>query len=293
MIFFALALGASQHGLVVRLQGTPGMINPTAVLSDETGTAIRVTLKDDGKSPDMSAGDGGYAGNSWVSGNTFRVELDVGGKIYPGSTAQWPADKDQRDLNLVFQNGQVQVETGAPPRNVSPPTQAGPPPTSSSGPPPPPSAPRTSTGTSNTSTQTYTLGAALALVLLSLVFWPTPKGLPTLPGPDPILIEPGLTRKKGGLPALQEAIAQLGSARPLLVILPPDAPLTAQGALVYRASPQQIHAIRKTVAQTPRIVVLAAQTPFEPLKALIPSNVPILFFEPPTKEIPPTQTAPE
>jgi hypothetical protein len=130
---------AQARGLVIRLE-VADIAPSTAivVLKPPTGDPVRVECKDNGANPDVSAGDGVWAGASMVDGDTLAVSLEVDGKVIEGGTVSWNPEDTARDLAVSLSGGTVVVEagvsTGGPP--PEPPAGQGTPPAGEPGTPP-------------------------------------------------------------------------------------------------------------------------------------------------------------
>lgn len=105
---------AEQHGLVARLQLNGESIKGSAaiVLKPEGGEPTRIELADNGTAPDVTKGDGIWAGSAWLDGDAFTVSVDVDGTITEGGPVTWGATDANRDLTIGMKGGQLSVEAG-------------------------------------------------------------------------------------------------------------------------------------------------------------------------------------
>lgn len=112
-LFSSAAWGAT--GIVVRLStgGEPIGSPVQAILTNVDGDVTTLTLKDDGESPDVNAGDHHYSASSMLQGDEFQVALSLGGDAEDVGEVSWPADVTARDLVISRYDGIVTLETGA------------------------------------------------------------------------------------------------------------------------------------------------------------------------------------
>ncbi len=103
---------------MVRLETSTGSLPGAARVTLTpvgSGDTIELELLDNGSPPDVSAGDGIYAGTSFVDADSFAVTLDVGGKTYDGGEATWAADAGPaRDLVIRLVGDEIAVVASQP-----------------------------------------------------------------------------------------------------------------------------------------------------------------------------------
>lgn len=122
MLFAALMLSslflgpalAEERGLVVRLE-MGGSASPSAayvLLKHTDGETTRVEVKDNGTPPDVTQGDGTWAGAIWLDGDGFDVSIELDGEVIAGGPASWAPDDAARDLSVRLEGGSVSLEAG-------------------------------------------------------------------------------------------------------------------------------------------------------------------------------------
>lgn len=110
-----------QTGLVVRLEApTETLVAPVVVhLVADTGTEEAVTLNDAGTSPDVTAGDGVWAGIARMAGDGAKVTLKIGDRLVEGGEMPFMASPE-RNLPLAFDGTVVSAAAGGQPGTGSP-----------------------------------------------------------------------------------------------------------------------------------------------------------------------------
>lgn len=273
-----------QHGLIVRLDGAAnGLEGP--VLVTLTGTvdpaAVQAKLADDGKAPDVVAGDGSWAGAVSLVGDTFEVRVAISGKDVGGGPVSWSDADNFRELLVRWSEGTLALEaanndgTGGSNPNAGSPGQPSGDGTATGTPPlgqaPPGSAPGGPTPTvtfpSGKSDPTLTIGLGLGILVLVGIGWlwfrsRDPDDLPLhqaglAPLPEPSLLGGPTRSLSEGLSAwvsadsaalLGPTLATLARRHRVLLVLPPEfvAP-PVHGGPVFRISDPSAKALADTV----------------------------------------------
>lgn len=208
-----------ERGIVVRLEApTLTAKAVAALLTPEGRAAIRIPLKDDGRPPDVSAGDGLWSGSVWTAGDRFQVEVTGDERRWSGQTVEWSSSDTKRDLALVLDGDTLTATAATPPERPAP-LDAAPDPaggalagTQAPGE-APPGSPTNTPGlgapfpkTSNTSTSWmlfFAVGAAL--VAIGYSFWRGGGGRARIPGAVTRMPEPGVLG--GGTPSLSDGVS--------------------------------------------------------------------------------------
>lgn len=133
---------AQHRGLLVRLNaGGEQLATPvTLSITGSDGTPGEVTLNDEGTAPDVAAGDGSWAGALSLMGDSFDVQVTVGGKAVGGGPVSWSPEDSFRELIVQLDGGTMTMEAA----NADVPAGAGDP--TASGPPTGPPSPGTPPG---------------------------------------------------------------------------------------------------------------------------------------------------
>lgn len=90
-------------GVLIRFQADRVLDGEVVVtLSPEGGESVELTLLDNGSQPDVTAGDGLYAGAGHIAQASAAVALQVGDDRYDGGTVAWSSADVPRDLDLAL-----------------------------------------------------------------------------------------------------------------------------------------------------------------------------------------------
>ena len=262
---------AAPHGLVVHLTLSSPTTVPVVVLLEADNEKHSVEMKDDGASPDVTAGDAMYSGTSMVQGDKVKVTLQMGDRTIEGGEVSWLATQTTCDLNLKLEGENLSAEAAVPGPPVAQQPAAGEPATvptgsdatASASPPlgnaPLGNAPLGNAGNTvlpaiqpaadNSAAISMVAGAAF-LLLAGLLYlnWSGGSGSTLPPLPEPGLLGPATPSLSEGLSrwdvAQEEAsslanilLATLARNHRVLLIAPPDfQPDRVFGGPVYRAS---------------------------------------------------------
>ena len=273
-----------QHGLIVRLDGAATNLEGP-VLVTLTGTVdpkpVQADLADDGKAPDVVAGDGSWAGAVSLVGNGFEVRVEIAGKNVGGGPVSWSDADKFRELLVHWSEGSLALEAanndgtgggnpntaspGQPPGDGTatgtPPLGQAPPGSASGGPTP------TVTFPSGKSDPALTIGLGIGILVLVGIGWlwyrsRDPDDLPLhqaglAPLPEPSLLGGPTRSLSEGLSAwvsadsaalLGPTLATLARRHRVLLVLPPElvAP-PVHGGPVFRTSAPSAKALADTV----------------------------------------------
>ena len=124
------------NGLIALFRtDAPAQAPVVLVLAGAEGRA-EITLNDSGTAPDVTAGDGIWAGLAESAPLSGTVEVQVGGDTLQGGTVAWDADDRARELKVRIRGGEVEVRAAThvqpptpptePPAEGDPPVQTGP-----------------------------------------------------------------------------------------------------------------------------------------------------------------------
>jgi hypothetical protein len=267
-------------GVVVRLlaESTLGDA-PTVRLVPQGGKTVDVVLHDDGKDPDVAAGDGMWSGAGFSEGDQFAVSLVLGGTPTAAIDVSWASTDTQRDLSLKYSggvlSGQADVSrpapaggTPTPPEGAPTPPEVAPatPPGGEDGAQPPPSPgapPGAGVASSGDATWYLVFGGGLLAAAVLGYFWFRGRGddaegaLP--PGvrrvPEPGLFGEGTPPASGGtsawaLPAERSGeafaglLASVAAGRRVLVVTADDTAVpSVPGGPVHRIRPDDVEAV--------------------------------------------------
>ncbi len=114
ILFFVLAgvsLAPSEawsNGVLVRLKTDRTVEDPVLVeLAADGSETNRVELRDDGKQPDVTAGDGLWAGALSLPHSSVAVTLVLGEDLFDGGTVEWSATDTPRDIDLNLRGNEL------------------------------------------------------------------------------------------------------------------------------------------------------------------------------------------
>jgi len=253
-------------GVLVRLDADRELEGDVVVvLRPASGDPEEVGLQDDGTQPDVTAGDGMWAGAAYLPHAEVDVEVRIGDDTFPGGTATWSDAGIPRDLDLSLQAGTLLVNA----REANPHGEGNGPSSDAPG-------PDGGSGNSSSSAKKPTdrgdeasgglfmiAGGGMALLVLALVMWSgrgrTPRekrpstGLQLQPpggfaGPlSPSLVD-GLTYwtlpESDPAGALRAVVRRLAEHHSVLVVgsALPDR-LGAPGAAVFTTAPDKARRI--------------------------------------------------
>ena len=279
-MFWSGPVAAAPHGLVVHLTLSAPAAGVVVKL-EGNNEQKNVEMKDDGVSPDVTAGDSVYSGTTLVQADTVQVSLQLGDKTIAGGAVSWDPTQSTCDLNLKLEGENLTAEAAVPappvpqqpndpaaepPGSMTPPVGAKAPGTAPAGPAasPGPTGEASSSAilpvaSDNTATVTILAGAA-ALLLAGLMYlsWSGGGGSLLDPLPEPGLLGPVTPSLSQGLSAWecpQEdsvllaklLLATLARQHRVLLLAPPDfQPDPVFGGPVYRA-PSRPNAWKKTM----------------------------------------------
>lgn len=118
------AMEGQPRGIMVRLETSSVALGGAATVKLAPaggGDPIELDLVDDGNSPDVSAGDGIYAGATFVDADAFDVTLTVGDKTFAGGEVSWAADASPaRDLVIRLVGDEISVTAAQPASGAGP-----------------------------------------------------------------------------------------------------------------------------------------------------------------------------
>ena len=229
------------------------------VLTSMENTTEEVVLSDDGAQPDVTAGDGKWAGAAHIPYTEVFVLLRIGDEEHDGGTVSWSASDIPRDLDLSLKAGKLSVNAReATPHNTGEPTPVASPTVvqTAKSPQVTPADPNKTVGNATDGLYMIVLGLS-ALIGLPLVVFRLRKrvkvrrgpiaGLELQPsggfaGPSSPALDNGLSYwllpEDRPTEVLRDLVSYLGEHHRVLVVgpdLPPD--LAACGAQVYSCSP--------------------------------------------------------
>ncbi len=120
---------AQARRMVVRLQSTSGDLdNPVKVrLVGDGGAEAEVALKDDGRSPDVTADDGMWSATVEIGGDTVQVYLLTDGEEIDGGMVTWTDTTAPRDLDLNLSGGTLTAKAASAEGGLGPPPEGAPP----------------------------------------------------------------------------------------------------------------------------------------------------------------------
>lgn len=98
---------AGMHGLVVHLTLPAPTTVPVVVTLTGDAEPYVVEMKDDGASPDVTAGDAMYSGTTLVQVDTVAVELKLGDQVFSGGSVSWESTQSTCDLNLKVEGDKL------------------------------------------------------------------------------------------------------------------------------------------------------------------------------------------
>lgn len=112
-VLCATGLGTTAHagGVLVRLDADRTIDGEVFVdLVPPTGDRERIQLQDDGQQPDVTAGDGRWAGAAFFPLTDVTVTLVIAGESIDGGVASWSAADIPRDLDLSLRGDVLTVK---------------------------------------------------------------------------------------------------------------------------------------------------------------------------------------
>jgi hypothetical protein len=245
---------AAPHGMVVHLNlATPATGTVVVKLTGENEDRS-VEMRDDGVSPDVTAGDAMYSGTTLVQVDTVKVSVVIGDKTIEGGNVSWETSQSTCDLNLKLEGENLSAEAAVPsPPVPQQPSAGSAPPTTPTGAPAAAAPPTSSSlappvASDNSGAVSMVVGAAV-LLLAGLLYlgWSGSGGslLPSLP--EPGLLGPQTPSLSEGLSRWETApedtaaltrilLATMARHHRVLLIAPPDfQPDPVFGGPVYRA----------------------------------------------------------
>ena len=113
LLLGACAFSSAAHagGVLVRLDADRTLDGDVYVdLAPADGQTERVQLQDDGQQPDVTAGDGRWAGAVFLPHTDVTVSLVLDGERMDGGPAVWSAPDIPRDLDLTLRDGVLTVK---------------------------------------------------------------------------------------------------------------------------------------------------------------------------------------
>lgn len=255
---------AGERGIVIRLEA-PTLTGKTvtAVLTPDTGKPTTVPLKDDGRPPDVSGGDGLWSGSVWIAGDRFTVEVTADKQKWKAGPVAWDASATKRDLALAI-DGATLTATATTPPEGPPPDEANPAPGGGALSPAelPAGAPPVDGGpTSGASGKTPGVGAPFPQSQNPSTFWML------LFAGGVALVAVGWSllrgrRARGGVPGSVTRMPEPG-------VLGPGSPSLSDGASVWVVPeadlPQALGGLLATVAAQHRVLVAAPPAMVLPL----------------------------
>lgn len=95
---------AGPVGIVVRLDATGGLVTAPVVaqLKGSAEKPFAIQLNDSGDKPDVTAGDGQWAGHGLIDVDEVTYSVEVAGRTLEGAAVSWEAGDGPKDLDIVL-----------------------------------------------------------------------------------------------------------------------------------------------------------------------------------------------
>ena len=124
--FLGITPPAHAARMVIRLRAAGAGVdgNVTVTLTNADGVSIETTLRDDGVSPDVAAGDETWAESTELAGDSATVTMVVDGDTFDAGSVTWTDTESPRDLELTFNGSVVQASASNAEGALPPPTTA-------------------------------------------------------------------------------------------------------------------------------------------------------------------------